>query len=79
MDYNGLNLHELTVYDLCADAECLRRLCPLGKEAYVQELQQHSELRWNSMLSLSEESGYEALEAAVERQFANEIAASFDE
>lgn len=79
MDYNSLNLRELTVYDLCTDAECLRRLCPLGKDAYLRELQEYPALRWNSMLSLAEEFGYESLEAAVERQFADEIATSFDE
>ena len=79
MDYNSLNLRELTVFDLCTDEKYLNDYFPWGKEAYIRELQQHPNLRWNSMLSLAEEPGYEGLEAAVEKQFAEEIAVSYDE
>ena len=78
MDYNNLNLRELTVFDLCTDEKYLERHYPWGQETYLIELQQRPDLRWDSMLSL-EEPGYEGLEAAVEKQFAEEIAASFDE
>lgn len=79
MDYNNLNLRELTVFDLCTDDQLLNEYFPLGKEVYINEIKEHPDLRWDSMLSLSEEPGYEGLEAAVEKQFAEEIAASFDE
>ena len=51
MDYNSLNLRELTVFDLCTDEKYLNDYFPWGKEAYIRELQQHPNLRWNSMLS----------------------------
>ena len=57
MDYNSLNLRELTVFDLCTDEKYLNDYFPWGKEAYIRELQQHPNLRWNSMLSLAEEPG----------------------
>ena len=79
MDYNSINLRELNVFDLCSDEKYLERHYPWGKERYLTELQERPDLRWDSMLSLAEEPGYEGLEAAVEKQFAEEIAASFDE
>lgn len=79
MEYNKLNLRELTVYDLCDDENYLKRYFPFGKDVYLQEVQKHPDLRWKSMLSLSEETGYEDLEESVEKQFADEIAACCNE
>lgn len=79
MDHNKLNLRELTVYDICSDEKYLQQYCPFGKDVYLQEVILHPEMRWMSMLSLSEEPGYEELEEAVEKQFAEEITAFFNE
>ncbi|HIZ15180.1 MAG TPA: hypothetical protein H9816_04650 [Candidatus Tidjanibacter faecipullorum] len=79
MNYDNLNLKELTVFDLCSDKEYLDRHYPWGKEEYLNEVRLHPDLRWEGMLCLAEESGYEGLEAAVEQQFAEEISHSFDE
>ncbi len=79
MDYNSLNLRELTVFDLCDDERYLKEAFPWGREGHLRDIQECPEIQWECMLSLSEEPGYEGLAAAVEQQFAEEIAASFDE
>ena len=37
MDYNSLNLRELTVFDLLYDEKYLNDYFPWGKEAYIRE------------------------------------------
>ena len=57
----------------------MKKYFPFGKDVYLQEVQKHPDLRWKSMLSLSEETGYEDLEESVKKQFADEIAACCNE
>lgn len=85
MDYNSLNLHELTVFDLC-DNETLRSLdiftaFPFEevKKRHLRSVKEAPDTRWSFMLDLAEHTGDKALEAAVEKQFADEIAAFFNE
>lgn len=80
MDYNSLNLRELTVVDLCDDAT-LRKVFLWGenKELHLRSIRTMPSARWSAMLDLAEHTGDKALEAAVERQFAEDIAAFFNE
>ncbi len=80
MDYNSLNLRELTVLDLCDDAT-LREVFLWGgnKELHLHSVHAMPSARWSAMLDLAEHTGDKALEAAVEKQFADEIAAFFNE
>lgn len=79
MDYNSLNLHELTVYDLCSDQKLLGSFMIEGQERHLRSVASMPSARWNAMLDLAEHTGDKALEAAVEKQFADEIAAFFNE
>ena len=79
MDYNNLNLHELTVYDLCSDQKLLNSFMIEGKECHLHAVAAMPSVRWSAMLDLAEHTGDKALEAAVERQFADEIATFFNE
>lgn len=85
MDYDSLNLHEMTVFDLC-DEQTLRSMdiftvFPFEKikELHLHSVEEDPDTRWNFMLDLAEHTGDKALEAAVEKQFANEIAVFFNE
>lgn len=79
MDYNSLNLRELTVYDLCSDQKLLDSFMIEGKERHLRSVVAMLSARWSAMLDLAEHTGDKALEAAVERQFAEDIAAFFNE
>lgn len=79
MDYNSLNLRELTVYDLCSDQKLLDSFMIEGKERHLRSVVAMPSARWSAMLDLAEHTGDKALEAAVERQFAEDIAAFFNE
>ena len=87
MDYDSLNLHEMTVFDLC-DEQTLRSMdiftvFPFEK---IKELHLHSikedpdtYTRWSFMLDLSEHTEDKALEAAVEKQFAEDMKKFFNQ
>lgn len=79
MDYNKLNLRELTVYDICHDISLLNSFMIEGKERHLRAVEAMPSARWNAMLDLAEHTGDKALEEAVEKQFAEEITAFFNE
>lgn len=79
MDYDSLNLRELTVFDLCSDQKLLDSFMIEGRECHLRAVAAMPSARWNAMLTLAEYTGDKALEAAVEKQFSDEIAALFNE
>lgn len=84
MDYDSLNLHEMTVFDLCDDEKILREVFAFVpwwpyKERHLKTVAEMPSARWDAMLILAEHTEDKALEAAVEKQFAEDMKKVFNQ
>ena len=78
------NLRQMTVFDLCDDAELLHKLNPLfpdieTKEEWIDSYSENPVRRAFNLIDLADLTNNLALREAVEKEWQSELNAFFDE